>query len=152
MKTCITILFILFAGVANAQTFQRKAIVEINSKFTIKLVKTETGYDYTIINKEPYNKTLNISNIQSLFPKSRPDEIQGILTYTKFGDEMNTFLVLQSGLENPLKYSLYVMLNNNQEMENVPAINLFPDISSTEIYPLKLAYIAFSDFENVEEE
>ena len=152
MKIWITILLFLFAGLINAQTDQQKAIIEINSKFTLKLVETDNGYKYTLADKEPYNQLLDLKKTQNLFTESESDEIQGILAYAKIGKEINTLLILQSGLENPLMYDLYIKRNDRQNTEKVFVINIFPNVSSTEIWPFRVDYIVFSNFDDVIDE
>lgn len=153
MKIWTTVLLLLFAGLINAQTNQQKAIIEINSKFTLKLVEVESGgYNYTLASKESYNQLLDLKKTQNLITESAPDEIQGILAYAKIGKEVNAFLILQSGLEKPLTYDLYIKRNDRQNTEKVSVINLFPDVSSTEIWPFRIDYIVFSDFDDVIDE
>lgn len=149
MKIWTFVLVFLFTGLLNAQTKHKEELIEMNSIFTLKLTETNEGYDYSLINKKPYNQILDLKKLQNLFTESKPGEIQGILAYTKIGDEVNSFLILQSGLKSPLKYDLYIKKHDVENVEKASVVNVFPGILSTEIWPSRIDYIVFSNFDDV---
>lgn len=149
MRTLLVTLFILMSANINAQeAADKRTVIEMNTKFTLKLVKTDTGYDCTVINKEPYNQLIDLKNIYSLFPDSKTDEIQGVLAYTNYENNLNAFLILKSGLEIPLRYNLGIKREDNTRFEKSSALNLFPNMPSTEIWPFRLDGVLFSGFKD----
>lgn len=152
MKIWTFIFIFLFTGLLNAQTKQKEELIEMNSIFTLKLTETDDDYAYSLINKKPYNQILDLKKLQNLFSESNPGEIQGVLAYAKIGEEVNSFLILKSGLEAPLKYDLYIKRHNAENVEKVSVINVFPDVLSTEIWPSRVDYIVFSNFDDVIDE
>lgn len=153
MKTiALFLLFLCSVGIYAQKSDSSPQLkgVEINTKFKLKLIQTNRGYDFQIVDREPYDKKLDLKKIknQSLFSASQSDEIQCIFTYAKLGENMSAFLVLQSGLENPLKYNLFIKPSFEQDMEEVSVLNLFPDTPSTEVWPFNVDYIVFSEFQD----
>ncbi|NDV96045.1 hypothetical protein D0T84_14145 [Dysgonomonas sp. 521] len=147
MRTLLVTLFILLAANISAQeTADKRTVIEMNTQFTLKLVKTDTGYDCTVINKEPYNQLIDLKTIYSLLPDSNIDEIHGVLAYTNYENNLNAFLILKSGVEVPLKYNLGIKREDNTRFEKSSALNLFPDMPSTEVWPFRLDGVLFSGF------
>jgi hypothetical protein len=122
------------------------SMIEFGTKFTLKL--SENDYSYSVIDKEPYTKTLGLTDIRSMFSQEdiKKDEIIGVLAYGKLGDDRQVFLILRNGLSTPLSYKLEIKQRNKTHFESTSVANLYPQVPSTEIWPYDIDYIVFSDF------
>lgn len=109
------------------------SMIEFGTKFTLKL--SENDYSYSVIDKEPYTKTLGLTDIRSMFSQEdiKKDEIMGVLAYGKLGNDRQVFLILKNGLSTPLSYKLEIKQGNKTHFESTSVANLYPQVPSTEI-------------------
>ena len=145
-------LIFIFTICFGQKTFQNNS-VNINTRFTLSLHTSDSlNYTCTIKNQEVFNETINMSDATSLFDSIvKPGEIQGILTYGKFGDKLNIFLVLKSGLNKSLDYDLKIKVTNKRKPVKTSVVSLHPNVPSTELWPYQIDYIVFSNFKIVEQ-
>jgi len=126
--------------------------VKFNTRFTLALQTDDSlNYTYTIKSQEAFYKTVNLSETTSLFDSIVPlGEIQGIFTYGKLGNNLNVFLMLKSGLNQPLTYELKIKKSNKRKPVKTSVVRLHPNVASTELWPYNIDYIEFSGFKIVE--
>ncbi len=150
MKTFSTAFFIFIAVALSVQaTGQSKPEIKINTKFVLKLVKTDPGfYSCSIVSEEPFNEVPELKDARHyLHRELKGDEIEGVFAYAKFGGKESIFLILKSGFSEPLKYDLYINQKDAKDIEKTSTTNLYPNVPSTEIWPFDIERILFSDFQ-----
>lgn len=122
--------------------------VKFNTRFTLALHTNDSvNYTYTIKSQETFYKNVNLSETRSLFDTIVPrDEIQGIFTYGKIGNNFNVILMLKSGLKQPLTYELKIKKSDESKVVKTSVVKLHPNVTSTELWPYDIDYIEFSNF------
>ena len=143
-----TIGLILILTTCFGQKNNQDILVRINTKFTLTLHTTDSvNYTCTLKNQEVYDEIINLSDAASILEKEvQQGEIEGIFTYGKFGDKLNIFLVLKSGLNIPLDYDLKIKVSKKRKPIKTSVVSLNPNVPSTELWPYQIDYILFSGF------
>lgn len=127
--------------------------IKLNTRFTLSCQTTDSiNYETSIKSQEAFDKEVEMNDVASLFDKSiNSNEIQGILTYGKFGSKTNIFLILKSGIKSTLSFELKIKVPNKRQPIKTSVNNLYSNIPSTEIWPYQIDYILFSNINAVDE-
>ena len=148
-KNILIITLICVMLTLQGQKSENVDIVKMNTKFTLKLEPLDSiHYSFKVVEAEPFNQTVDLSNAKSLFDDSVGDGyIQGIFTYGKFGNKTKSFLFMKNGLNQPLNYNLKTKVKSKKNPIKTSVIALYPNVISTELWPYDIEYLMFSNFE-----
>ena len=141
MKKIFYLLLILTSSAYGQQ-------VEIGTIFTIQFNNPKESMDFNLIAKKPYQGILDNAKIDSIFKTNKPleNQIIGVFAKGKFGNSINTMLVLISGLNNNLNYDLEIKNPQNGKFQTTSVSTLFRNVKSIEDWPYDIEEINFSQF------
>ena len=152
MKNIFSVLFLLvFSSFSIAQELRNDGIIEINTKFRIKIKKKGTyDFSYEIISKVPFNDELNSGKAQSILDDTlEVNEIQGIFAIGTFGTQESTLLALKSGSKSPLQYNLLVDLKGRNKFKRTSTLPLNSQYPSIEVWQEYIHAIKFASFKQI---
>lgn len=152
--TLLIFLIITFSTTLFGQRKDKNKLVNLNTKFTLKLSTSDSiTFDFKIKNRKPYNQLIDLMNTETLLDDIiEKDEIQGILSFGKFGDKTNIFLVLKSGIPKSLKYSLKIKETGKDKVVPTSTVDLNQNVITTELWPYQIEFVSFSNFKTFEQE
>ena len=78
------------------------------------------------------------------------NQIQGVLGKGKFGDNINTILMIKNGHDNTLSYKIKIKLPYKSEPIRHQLL-IFSLILATELWPYEIEYIIFLEFTKVDD-
>lgn len=144
------LVFIFFANVVNAQKIDKKPEIGINTKFTLELIpKDSTKFDYRILKSEPYTNNKESDSARKALKDSLEfNQVQGVFTTGYFGNKIVTLLVIKTGNDNPLDYSLYIKRNGKRNFKKTSTINI-SQLPNVEIWQEELTSLKILDFKKV---
>jgi len=163
MKKLIVIIFLMISWASIAQqlpTIPANGFAfTIGTKFTIKLVPTDSAYfDYSIIAFESYTKTVDSWENNDLFDEVGQDST--ITCYFCYGTHGNTkkekeknmkvLLIMKNYSKLILEYKSDIQRKENEEFLPTSNDGLYPNVKSTEIWPYMINSIGMRDFKKRE--
>lgn len=162
MKKVFIITLLLLVGIVsniNSQTLPSDVAngfaFPIGSKFTIKLVPTDTlNYDYSVTALDPFQEVVDAWNVDSLFSKEgEPNTIVGYFCFGTHGNtdeekekNMKVLLILKNYTTKILKYSSDIQVQEEGEFETTSNVGIFPGAIAKEIWPYMIYSIGLYDF------
>lgn len=128
----------------------------IGSKFTINLYATDSiNYDYSIIDFEQFDKTIDTWENDSLFTVNGQDST--ITFYFCPGthgdnekekeDNMRVLLLFKNYSTIALKYSSDIQREEDGEFESTSNVGSFPGAKGTEMWPYMIYMIGLKEFQ-----
>jgi hypothetical protein len=159
MKKLIVLIFLMISWISKAQqlpTIPSSGFAfSIGTKFTIKLVPTDSAYfDFSVISFESYRKTVDSWENDDLFEKVGQDStITCYFCYGTHGEtkeekekNMKVLLIMKNYSKFVLEYKSDIQRNEDGEFLPTSNDGLFPNVKSTEIWPYMIFSIGLRDF------
>ncbi|HHW59701.1 MAG: hypothetical protein WBL11_05110 [Bacteroidales bacterium] len=148
----ITILLFL-SFIIYAQKDENYVVVNMNTKFILELETTDSlHYQFKLKSQKPFNKKIKWDKpTKYLDGDLKNNQIQGVLGKGKFGDNINTILMIKNGHDNTLSYKIKIKLPYKSEPISTSVIDLFPHVLATELWPYEIEYIIFLEFTKVDD-
>lgn len=161
MKKNLAFLFFIFSILTNAQELptipSNGFAFPLGSKFTIKLYAVDSvNYDYSIIAFEPFDKTVDSWETDSLFESTGKDStISFYFCFGTHGDSeaerkknMKVLLLMKNYSKMALKYSSDIQRDENGEFEETSNVGTFPGAKGIEMWPYMIYMIGLKEFKN----
>lgn len=127
----------------------------IGSKFTIKLIPIDsTNFDYSIIEFERFDKTVDSYEHDDLFNKTGNDStITFYFCLGTYGDNkaekeknMRVHLLMKNYTKYVLKYTSEIQRTENGEYESTSNVGTFPGAMGNEMWPYMIYSIGLREF------
>jgi len=120
--------------------------VEIGNTFIIQFKNLNQGLDFEIISRKGFNGEIDRSKMDSLFEKPKENQIIGVFAKGKFGNDVNTMLVLLNGLDETVDFQLKIKLLNKKKLIATSVSPLHRGVESIEYWPYPIQLIEFGQF------
>jgi len=164
MKKILVFIFLIFSTMTNAQelpTIPANGFAfPIGSKFTIKLYAVDSvNYDYSVIAYEPFDKTVDTWEHDSLFETAGKDStITFYFCLGTHGDSeaekkknMKVLLLMKNYSKMALKYSSDIQREENGEFKETSNVGTFPGAKGNEMWPYMIYMIGLKEFKDYSE-
>ncbi|WP_430815968.1 hypothetical protein [Carboxylicivirga sp. RSCT41] len=135
-----------------SQRIENLEAIKLNTKFRLELIELDSSkYSYKVISTEIFNSELETSSARKLLDDSlKNNEIQGIFGFGKFGNTNSTLLLIKSGHEFPIDYSILIDTKGKEKYKKTSTIQLYPNIPSIEMWPHNIYSLKFVEFSKAE--
>ena len=162
MKHNLTIIFLMIVCIVQAQNLQTEftdgVAFPIGIKFVIKLAPIDSvNYNYSVLDFEPFRKTLQHSEYAELFEES--GEENTIVFYFCLGTHGNTeqekkanmhaLLLMKSYSKEVLTYTSEIQVKEQGEFEWTSNIGIFQDKIMYEMWPHMIYLIRLKEFKKI---
>ncbi|MDG4951541.1 hypothetical protein NLM59_11465 [Weeksellaceae bacterium KMM 9724] len=127
--------------------------VEIGTIFTIEFKSIEQNLNFKIVSQKPFNGIIDDSKIDSIIKtKPKDNQIVGVFANGKFGNNINSMLVLISGLTDYIDYDLLIKLPRKRKLQKTSTSTLFKGVKSIEYWSYQIDKIEFVKFKTIPKE
>jgi hypothetical protein len=137
-------LLIFLFTIASTAVYSQQ--IEIGNTFVIQFKNLNQGLEFEIISRKEFNGVIDMSRMDSLFVKPKEDQIIGVFAKGKFGNDVNTMLVLLNGLDKTVDFQLKIKLPNKKKLMATSVSPLHKGVKSIEYWPYPIQLIEFRQF------
>jgi len=151
MKTLTFFLFLLIVqnSIGQAIVDTSTYAFPIGTHFILQLVEYKNELKYTVTKSDPYSKSLDYSNSESLFEKT---PINGTIEcyFGKGIDQKGPFksvLLVRNNSKSILEYKALISYENRDGFYETSVVDLFPGVKSSELWNDNLSGIVLTKFQ-----
>ena len=123
--------------------------INIGTRMVLKVEKDSTskGYLLTVVEKDEFKDTLDISNFSSIFPDKNDDNT--IIVYCAHGEGGKVFLSLKSFCDEAFEYDTFMRLVGGHNFVSTSNSGIFPHAAMNEIWSDNVATIRISNLRSM---